>query len=255
MASFCSPPWSGILPQPNWAHPSFWNLPFFFPHLPSIPKCFYESCLVCIALFCFFAVPSVIFHRWLQSSWKQLVLLGFKPSACSAREHSLVNELHCLGWRQRVHASSPVSKLFLLVSRHCTTQHFSKHYHDNTNPQSITYLYISPASRTCCPVCFRLDGMSTTCNHLDTWGLGLWLAQCGSVKTILLVGRQTDLRTEWPWKLSAVCSGHNGNTRVSLPCVVGFLMVLEDVLTLMDSELSIKELDVESWAPLDTCKE
>lgn len=32
-------------------------------------------------------------------------------------------------------------------------------------------------------------------------------------------------------------------------------MVLEDVLTLMDSELSIKELDVENWAPLDTCKE
>lgn len=32
-------------------------------------------------------------------------------------------------------------------------------------------------------------------------------------------------------------------------------MVLEDVLTLMDSELSIKELDVENRAPLDTCKE
>lgn len=37
------------------------------------------------------------------------------------------------------------------------------------------------------------------------------------------------------------------------PCVVEFLMILEDVLILMDSELSIKEL--ENWALLDACKE
>lgn len=48
---------------------------------------------------------------------------------------------------------------------------------------------------------------------------------------------------------------HTGNVWVSLPCVAGFLMVLEDALILMDSELSIKELDIENGAPLNACKE
>lgn len=48
---------------------------------------------------------------------------------------------------------------------------------------------------------------------------------------------------------------HTGNIWISLPCVVGFLMVLEDVLILMDSELSIKELDIENREHLDACKE
>lgn len=107
-----------------------------------------------------------------------------------------------------------------------------------TPKTSLIYRFHKQASKTFCPACFLIDVVSTTCNHLNTWGLGFWLAHCDCVKTILLVSRQKDLRTKWPWRLSAVCSGHTGNAQVSLPCVVGFLMVLEDVLTLKDSELA-----------------